>query len=90
MARSNTVVAKEAIVINVGARPPEYDMVRVIDNKTGEPVMIPKDQPTDPGDEGVPFAFKRGQKVSKNHEAVKACPGAFLPLDEAEELLDEG
>jgi hypothetical protein len=83
MARSNTVVAKEAIVITVGARAPEYEYVDVRHNRTGETVKMRKDVPFDEGDEGVPFAFKAGEKVPRSHDAVKACPGAFADEDDA-------
>ena len=84
--RTGSVVAKEAIVINVGGSPPVYEQVQVTDRKTGQPVMINKDEPSDPGDLGVPYAFKEGQRVSRNHPAVKECPSAFVSLEEAEEL----
>jgi hypothetical protein len=35
--------------------------------------------PLDEGDEGVPYAFKQGEKVFSDHPAVEACPGAFVP-----------
>ena len=79
---SGKVVAKEAIVINVGGRPPEYGTITVVDRKTGDPTRIRADVPTDEGDEGVPYAFKAGEKVSKSHPAVKENPGAFVPLED--------
>ena len=83
---SNYVVAREAIVVNVGARPIEYGKIQVRHNRTGDLVTIDnQNQIVDPGDEGMPYAFKENQKVSKNHPAVKACPGAFIPLDEVDE-----
>lgn len=84
--KPQAVVAREAIVVNVGARAPEYDLVWVTDNKTGERVQIQKDEPSDPGEEGVPYAFKAGEKVMSNHVAVLANPGAFISLDEAEDI----
>lgn len=80
---SRTVVAKEAIVVVVGARAPVYEQVTVRHNKTGEMVKMNKDYPSDEGDAGVPFAFKAGEKVSRSHDAVKACPGAFVDEDDA-------
>jgi len=80
------VVAREAIVINVGARPPKYDRVTVIDRRTNQKVTINKDEPTDPGEEGVPYAFKAMQRVHNDHPAVKAAPGAFIPADEVDEV----
>jgi hypothetical protein len=85
---SGFVVAKEAIVINVGGRPPVYRELTVTHNKTGEKVKIldTDNEPKDAGDLGIPYAFKELQKVPKNHPAVKECPGAFIPLEEAEEM----
>jgi hypothetical protein len=76
------VAAREAIVINVGARPLRYGTVTVRDRRTGEMVTIPdtNHDPIDPGDEGVPYAFKALQKVAADHPAVKACPGAFITV----------
>lgn len=82
---SNMVVAREAIVINVGGRPPKYEQVTVIDRRSGQKVTINKDEPIDEGDLGVPYAFKAFQRVSKSHPAVKAAPGAFMPADEVDE-----
>jgi hypothetical protein len=82
----NTVVAREAIVINVGGRPAEYGKIMVTDRRTGERVEI-LDTDNDPivaADEGTPHAFKSGERVSKAHPAVKECPGAFMSLEEAE------
>jgi hypothetical protein len=87
--RRNMVVAREAIVINVGGRPPQYERVTVIDRKSGQQVEINKDDPYDEGDLGVPYAFKANEKVSRNHPAVKECPGAFMSLEEAEDEGDE-
>ena len=87
MARSKgMVVAREAIVINVGGEPPKYEQVEITHNKTGERVKINMDEPSDPGDLGVPYAFKAFQKVSATHPAVQANPGAFMPLEEVEDL----
>lgn len=87
-ADSNMVVAKEAVVIVVGARPIEYGKITVRHNRTGNLETIDNQNDiVDPGDEGMPYAFKENQKVSKNHPAVKECPGAFLPLAEVDESL---
>ena len=85
---SNMVVAKEAIVINVGARPIQYQQAVVTDKRTGERVEIDihENPPIDEGDEGMPYAFKAFQRVRKDHPAVKACPGAFMPADEVDEV----
>ena len=89
MARvSNMVVARETMVVVVGARPIEYRKAMVRDRKTDQIVEVELNEapPLDPGDEGVPYAFKAGEKVPRNHEAVKASPGSFISLDEAENL----
>jgi hypothetical protein len=84
---SNTLVAREAIVVNVGARPIEYGEITVVDRKSGEAKTIPNhNQIVDEGDEGMPYAFKANQRVNKNHPAVKACPGAFIPADDVDEV----
>ena len=89
----NYVVAREAIVVVVGARPIEYAKIQVRHNRTGDLVTIDnQNNIVDPGDEGMPYAFKENQKVSKNHPAVKECPGAFIPIDEVDDtsvLIDE-
>lgn len=79
------VVAREAIVINVGGAPAEYERVQVINKRTGQPAMINKDDPIVEEDPGVPYAFKAYQKVSATHPAVLANPAAFMPLEEVDE-----
>ena len=93
MARtSNMVVARETMVVVVGARPIKYRTAKVRNRKTDEIVEVDlsEGEPADPGDQGVPYAFKAGEKVPRNHEAVKASPGSFISLDEAEDrdLID--
>lgn len=84
--KSNLVVARDAIVVNVGARPIEYAKLTVTDRRTGERVTIDDHNVMlDEGDEGVPYSFKAFQKVNKNSPAVKACPDAFMPLDEVDD-----
>ena len=90
---SGIVVAREAIVIEVGGKPRKYGTVDVTDRKTGEKKTIPYtdsnyDQHVDYEEEvqGVPYAFRPMQKVPANHPAVKACPGAFMPLSEVDDL----
>lgn len=89
---SGKVVAKEAIVIVVGARPIQYGRHLVIDRRTNEPVEIDNHNDiVDEGDEGVPYAFKAFQKVDKRHPAVAAAPDAFLPLEDVDDddVVDE-
>lgn len=81
------VVAKDAIVVNVGGRPAEYGRITVTDRRTGERVEIMDTdrRPVVEEDPGVPYAFKANQKVSRNHPAVKACPDAFAPIEDYDE-----
>ena len=88
MAGKGLVVAKEAIVIVVGASPPEYHKADVTNQRTGElhkDLPLTEVSPKEPGDDGVPYAFKAFQKVNRNHPAVKANPGAFVDMDSLEE-----
>jgi hypothetical protein len=79
------VVAREAIVITVGARPIKYGEITVRHNRTDEIVTIPnQNEIVDEGDEGIPYAFKMNQRVRNDHPAVKANPGAFIPADEVD------
>jgi hypothetical protein len=88
------VMAKENVCITVGARPISYRKLLVRDRHTGKLVEIddtdsyPDDPNTgrppnilDPGDEGIPYAFSRGEKVPADHEAVAANPGFFMAYD---------
>jgi len=85
----NLVAARDAIVITVGARPIEYGRITVTDRRSGERVEIDNHNDiVDEGDEGMPYAFRQFQKVKRDHPAVQACPGAFMPADEVDEGLD--
>lgn len=77
--------AREACVVTVGARAPTFEQVPIIHNKTGETVMMNKDQPSDPGSEGIPYAFKQYQRVPANHPAVRESPGSFMKIDEMDD-----
>ena len=76
--------AREPIVIVVGARPIEYERRIVRDRRSGKlaEIDIHELPPVDPGDQGVSYAFKQGEKVWPDHPAVAACPGAFIPAIE--------
>ena len=78
------VEAREAVVVIVGAKAAVYDQVEVTHNKTGQRVMINKDYPREEAVEGMPYAFKPGEKVRRDHPAVGACPGAFREIDSEE------
>ena len=51
----DVVVAREAIVIAVGARPAEYAKIEVLNQRTGlrEKILDTDNPPLDPGDEGT-------------------------------------
>jgi hypothetical protein len=79
--------AREAVVVVVGARAPEWRTRIVRDNKTGrlaEVSLVGEEDPIDPGDPGRTYVFKKGERVLSDHEAVIDCPGMFM---EAEELV---
>jgi hypothetical protein len=79
------MVAREAIVITVGARPIKYGTITVRHNRTDEIVTIDNhNEIVDEGDEGIPYAFKANQRVRNDHPAVKSNPGAFIPADEVD------
>lgn len=87
---SNTVVCREAIVINVGGKPAVYRTINVLNKRTGERVDIldTDNEPLEPEDPGVPYAFKAGERVHKTHPAVEENPGAFMSVEEADEVFD--
>lgn len=91
-AKKGTLVATEAIVIVVGARPLKYQRREVTDRRTGQKVEIdmtdPGWPPEDEGSDGVPYVFRVGQRIHPSHpayESAKAKTGIFVPLEEAEE-----
>jgi hypothetical protein len=87
-----TLVATEAIVIVIGARPIKYQRSKVRDRRTGEMVEIdmtdPGWPPEDPGDDGVPYVFRPGQKIHPSHPAYESAKGKsiFVSLEDAEEM----
>lgn len=74
--------AREACVVIVGAKPAVYEQVEVIHNKTGQPVMMNKDQPLEEAVEGMTYTFRQYQRVPATHPAVKESPGSFLKLED--------
>jgi hypothetical protein len=88
-ATEEVVVAREAVVVNVGGRPRKYGRVVVKDNRTQQEVEIDDtdNPPLDEGDPGMGYAFREGQRVRASHPAVRACPSAFRPLDATDALL---
>jgi len=88
MARGKMMVAREDIVVVVGAEPPTYGEVELVHNKTGEKVTRTETTIVlDEGKPGVSYAFKAFQKVPSSHPAVKDCPGGFMPLDDVDEMV---
>jgi len=86
-----TLVATEAIVIVVGARPIKYQRREVVDRRTGQKVEIemtdPSWEPEDPGDDGIPYVFRPGQRINPSHPAYESAKKKpqFVSLEEAEE-----
>lgn len=76
------VEAREAVVVIVGAKAAVYDQIEVIHNKTGQKVRMDKDHPREEAVEGIPYAFKPGEKVRRDHPAVQTSPGSFREVDE--------
>ena len=76
--KTEMLQAREAVVVTVGARPIQYQRRIVRDRHTGQLVEIDVHE-LPPGDEGVPYVFKQGEKVRSDHPAVEACPSAFVP-----------
>lgn len=79
------VVAREACVVTVGARPTTYEQITVVDRKTGLPVTMNSDRVEDQGSEGIPYAFKQYQRVLRTHPAVKTSPGSFTAIDDLDD-----
>ena len=90
-ARKGTLVATEAIVIVVGARPIKYQRRNVLNRRTGDMVEIemtdPGWPPEDAGDDGVPYVFRVGQRIHPGHPAYESAKAKaiFVPLEDAEE-----
>ena len=79
------VVAREAVVVIVGARAKTYERITVTHNKTGQEVEMDSDRIDDPGSEGMSYAFKQYQRVHRNHDAVKTSPGSFMPIEDLDD-----
>lgn len=90
-AKKGTLVATEVIVIVVGARPVKYQRRKVHNRRTDTMVEIdmtdPGWEPEDPGDDGVPYVFRVGQRIHPGHPAYESAQlkASFIPLEEAEE-----
>jgi hypothetical protein len=76
------LMAREAVVVTVGARAPVYETAIVRHRITGqlhEVPLNPERPPLDPGDEGRWYVFKKGERVLSDHEACIESPGSFVP-----------
>jgi hypothetical protein len=73
------MIAKEACVIVVGARPIEYQKKIVRDRHTNKLVEIDLHEAplADEGDPGVTHVFRKGEAVEADHPAVLDAPGLF-------------
>jgi hypothetical protein len=83
------VVCREAIVIEVGGIPRQYGRVTVTDRKTEQKVEI-DDTDNPPLVEEQPgriYAFREGQRVRRDHEAVEANPSAFRDVGATDTLV---
>jgi len=85
--KKGTLVAKETVVVVVGAEPVEYGKITVTHNKTGERVTIDnQNDVVKEAVEGVMYSFRAFQKVNPNHPAVKQNPNLFMPLSDVEDV----
>jgi hypothetical protein len=78
------LVAREAVVVVVGARAPEFEKKVVRDRRTGKlaEVTLHEAPPLDEGDEGTSYVFRKGEFVEADHPAVLDCPGMFREPNE--------
>jgi hypothetical protein len=88
-AASKWVMAREAVVVIVGARAPTYRTVYVRNRHTGRVEEVPlapiEAPPIDEGDEGRSYVFKKHERVEADHPAVGASPGSFIPYEKLED-----
>jgi hypothetical protein len=77
------VRTKLACVITVGASPVVWEKRIVRNRHSGKLVEVDLHElpPLDPGDEGIPYAFRAGEEVAADHSAVLDAPGCFVPVD---------
>jgi hypothetical protein len=78
------MVAREAVVIVVGASPIEYQRRIVRDRHTGKlaEIDIHELPPVREAEPGRSYAFRRGEEVPADHEAVLDAPGHFREAPE--------
>jgi hypothetical protein len=86
---SKWVMAREAVVVIVGARAPTYRTVYVRNRHTGMVEEVPlapiEAPPIDEGDPGQTFVFKKHERVEADHPAVRESPGSFIPYEKLED-----
>ena len=87
-AKPPMMIAKEACVIVVGARPIIYRKHIVRDRHTGKLAEIDiHDEPyADPGDEGTSYVFRKGEAAEADHPAVLDAPGLWREPNEFDRL----
>jgi hypothetical protein len=77
------LMAREAVVVIVGARAAVPRTVVARDNRTGRLAEVPVPPPEAPwldeGDDGMSYVFRRGERVLADHPAVLESPGSFVP-----------
>jgi hypothetical protein len=78
------MVARDAVVVVVGASPIEYEKRIVRDRHTGKLAEIDAHElpPVKEAVEGVSYVFARGELVEADHPAVLDCPGMFREPNE--------
>ena len=79
------VRAKQAMVVTVGARPPEWQKRIVRDRHSGKLVEIdmnPELPPIDEGDLGAATSSPRARKWPAITRRSLDAPGAFEPVDD--------
>jgi hypothetical protein len=80
--KTDWLMAREAVVVTVGARAPVYRTTIVRDRHSGKLAEVPLTEypPLDPGSDGVFYTFKRHERVEASHPAVVTSPGSFIPI----------
>jgi hypothetical protein len=87
-AKPAMMIAKEACVTVVGARPIQYQRKIVRDRHTGKLVEIDLHEapPVDEGDPGTTYVFRKGEAVEADHPAVLDAPGLWREPNEFDAL----
>lgn len=86
---SRWVMAREAVVVVVGARAPTFRTVYVRNRHTGRVEEVPlapcEAPPLDEGDPGQTYVFRKHEKVLSDHPAVVDGPHRFIPYEKLED-----